>query len=206
MFENDKNINNHGWIATQSTRQGERSSSRGARDRRALTGEAGNASRRKVIVESEAQEHRSGELSERTQDESRLNICRVTRVHFGDTMAEMHRERSDTPVKNKDFIIGGELTSNQKRLIESYLEEKYKNLSINDKEMAALKQSFESDILNPKVFPEAKHNFINKWNFLKASTLQQMKTHALCVSKSKTCPALKENASEVYTFPRYRPR
>jgi hypothetical protein len=67
---------------------------RGARDSRASTGEAGDASRRKVIVGAVA--HRFWGAPERTQDESRRNSCRVMRVHFGGRMAEMHHEHSDT--------------------------------------------------------------------------------------------------------------
>jgi len=80
------------------TRQGENEvRSRGARDRRALTGEAGNASRRQVIV---------GDVSmnsvrdECTSDAGRsgLNIGHVMQTNFGDTTAEILREHSDSLV------------------------------------------------------------------------------------------------------------
>ncbi len=51
---------------------------RRARDRRALTGEAGNASRRQVMMVASAW---------RTPDESGLNISHVMRTNFGDTRA-----------------------------------------------------------------------------------------------------------------------
>jgi hypothetical protein len=69
--------------------------SRRAHDRRALTGEAGNASRRKVIVEATA---RSLEWASawRTQDESGPTFSRVIRTNFGDRMAKIFRENSDS--------------------------------------------------------------------------------------------------------------
>ena len=76
--------------------------SRGAHDRRALTGEAGNASRRQVIVEATA---RSPEWASawRTQDESGPNISRVMRTNFGDTTAKIFREHSDS-LENLIFL------------------------------------------------------------------------------------------------------
>jgi len=79
-----------------STRQGEHEvRSQGARDRRALTGEAGNASRRKVIAGATA---RSPEWASawRTQDESGPTFSRVMRTNFGDTTAKIFREHSDS--------------------------------------------------------------------------------------------------------------
>jgi hypothetical protein len=72
--------------------------SRRAHDRRALTGEAGNASRRKVIVEATA---RSLEWASawRTQDESGPTFSRVIRTNFGDRMAKIFRENSDSLVR-----------------------------------------------------------------------------------------------------------
>jgi hypothetical protein len=69
--------------------------SRRAHDRRALTGEAGNASRRKVIVEATA---RSPEWVSawRTQDESGPTFSRVIRTNFGGRMAKIFRENSDS--------------------------------------------------------------------------------------------------------------
>ncbi|RDH40844.1 MAG: hypothetical protein CFE62_001560 [Candidatus Aquirickettsiella gammari] len=69
--------------------------SQGARDRRALTGEAGNASRRKVIVGATA---RSPEWASawRTQDESGPTFSRVMRTNFGGTTAKIFREHSDS--------------------------------------------------------------------------------------------------------------
>jgi hypothetical protein len=69
--------------------------SQGARDRRALTGEAGNASRRKVIVGATA---RSPEWASawRTPDESGFNISHVMRANFGGRMAKVFREHSDS--------------------------------------------------------------------------------------------------------------
>ena len=68
---------------------------RRARDRRALTGEAGNASRRQVMVVATA---RSPEWASawRTPDESGLNISHVMRTNFGDRMAKIFREHSDS--------------------------------------------------------------------------------------------------------------
>jgi hypothetical protein len=62
-----------------------------------LTGEAGNASRRKVIVEATA---RSLEWASawRTQDESGPTFSRVIRTNFGDRMAKIFRENSDSLV------------------------------------------------------------------------------------------------------------
>jgi hypothetical protein len=69
--------------------------SQGARDRRALTGEAGNASCRKVIVGATA---RSPEWASawRTQDESGPTFSRVMRTNFGGTTAKIFREHSDS--------------------------------------------------------------------------------------------------------------
>ena len=58
-------------------------------------GEAGDASRRKVIVE--AVSHRVGVRRCGRRTNRGVITCRVMRVHFGDTMAEMHHEHSDTP-------------------------------------------------------------------------------------------------------------
>jgi hypothetical protein len=71
--------------------------SRRAHDRRALTGEAGNASRRKIIVEGTAC---SPEWASawRTQDESGPTFSRVIRTNFGDRMAKIFRENSDSLV------------------------------------------------------------------------------------------------------------
>ena len=58
-------------------------------------GEAGDASRRKVIVGAvlhRAVVQRCGRRTNRG-----VITCRVMRVHFGVTMAEMHHEHSDTP-------------------------------------------------------------------------------------------------------------
>jgi integrase len=62
-----------------------------------LTGEAGNASRRKVIVEATA---RSLEWASawRTQDESGPTFSRVIRTNFGGRMAKIFRENSDSLV------------------------------------------------------------------------------------------------------------
>jgi uncharacterized membrane protein len=76
-----------------------------------LTGEAGNASRRKVIVEATA---RSLEWASawRTQDESGPTFSRVIRTNFGDRMAKIFRENSDslaTPVSElyEQFHVAG---------------------------------------------------------------------------------------------------
>ena len=58
-------------------------------------GEAGDASRRKVIVE--AVSHRVGVRRCGRRTNRGVITCRVMRVHFGVTMAEMHHEHSDTP-------------------------------------------------------------------------------------------------------------
>jgi hypothetical protein len=80
--------------------------SRRANDRRALTGEAGNASRRKVIVEATA---RSLEWASawRTQDESGPTFSRVIRTNFGDRMAKIFRENSDSlvPIYTRPFRL-----------------------------------------------------------------------------------------------------
>src|ERR671935_89547 len=58
-------------------------------------GEAGDASRRKVIVGAVSHRvvvQRCGRRTNRG-----VITCRVMRVHFGVTMAEMHHEHSDTP-------------------------------------------------------------------------------------------------------------
>jgi hypothetical protein len=67
-----------------------------------LTGEAGNASRRKVIVEATA---RSLEWASawRTQDESGPTFSRVIRTNFGDRMAKIFRENSDS-LERLEFI------------------------------------------------------------------------------------------------------
>ena len=90
------------------TRQGEHEvRSQGARDRRALTGEAGNASRRKVIVGATA---RSPEWASawRTQDESGPTFSRVMRTNFVGTTAKIFREHSEMCHKGKKvgFVYG----------------------------------------------------------------------------------------------------
>jgi hypothetical protein len=78
--------------------------SRRAHDRRALTGEAGNASRRKVIVEATA---RSLEWASawRTQDESGPTFSRVIRTNFGDRMAKIFRENSDSLAVSLEKLV-----------------------------------------------------------------------------------------------------
>jgi predicted membrane metal-binding protein len=68
-----------------------------------LTGEAGNASRRKVIVEATA---RSLEWASawRTQDESGPTFSRVIRTNFGDRMAKIFRENSDSLVNGYRYL------------------------------------------------------------------------------------------------------
>lgn len=69
--------------------------SQGARDRRAPAGEAGDASRRKVIAEL----GRTAQLCD-AADAGRIAAPiarRLMRVHFGDRTAEMHHEHDDTP-------------------------------------------------------------------------------------------------------------
>ena len=81
-----------------STRQGEHEvRSQGARDRRALTGEAGNASRRKVIVGDAGMNPIRDECAS-DAGRSRPNNSRVMRTNFGDTTAEIFREHSDSLV------------------------------------------------------------------------------------------------------------
>src|ERR671931_402748 len=58
-------------------------------------GEAGDASRRKVIVG--AVSHRAVVQRCGRRTNRGVITCRVMRVHFGVTMAEMHHEHSDTP-------------------------------------------------------------------------------------------------------------
>src|ERR687895_410650 len=67
-------------------------------------GEAGDASRRKVIVE--AVSHRVGVRRCGRRTNRGVITCRVMRVHFGVTMAEMHHEHSDTPV-GLDLAVAG---------------------------------------------------------------------------------------------------
>ncbi|WP_192805849.1 hypothetical protein [Rickettsiella massiliensis] len=64
--------------------------SRRTRDRRRLTSEAGNAPRRKVIC------GQNGPSASRMQDESRPNLSRVMRINFGDRMAKIFHELSDS--------------------------------------------------------------------------------------------------------------
>jgi hypothetical protein len=72
-----------------------------------LTGEAGNASRRKVIVEATA---RSLEWASawRTQDESGPTFSRVIRTNFGDRMAKIFRENSDSLATILNTLLGDE--------------------------------------------------------------------------------------------------
>ena len=82
----------------RTTRQGEHEvRSQGARDRRALTGEAGNASRRQVMVGAAARSPESA-IAWRTQDESGPTFSRVMRTNFGGTTAKIFREHSDSLV------------------------------------------------------------------------------------------------------------
>src|ERR671924_352958 len=60
-------------------------------------GEAGDASRRKVIVG--AVSHRIGVRRGGRRTNRGVITCRVMRVHFGVTIAEMHHEHSDTPTR-----------------------------------------------------------------------------------------------------------
>ena len=90
------------------TRQGENGvRSRGARDRRALTGEAGNASRRKVIVGGAGMNPVRDECAS-DAGRSRPNNSRVRRTNFGDTTAEIFREHSDSlgPVFSRARVHG----------------------------------------------------------------------------------------------------
>src|SRR5919202_4194270 len=67
-------------------------------------GEAGDASRRKVIVGAVSHRvvvQRCGRRTNRG-----VITCRVMRVHFGVTMAEMHHEHSDTPSCRGCFFSG----------------------------------------------------------------------------------------------------
>jgi len=81
-----------------STRQGENEvQSRGARDRRALTGEAENASRRKVIVGDAGMNPIRDECASDAGRSRPTNSC-VMRTNFGDTTAEIFREHSDSLV------------------------------------------------------------------------------------------------------------
>jgi hypothetical protein len=97
-FFSDPPANTTENVASTTDETGEHcksNASRRAHDRRALTGEAGNASRRKVIVEATA---RSLEWASawRTQDESGPTFSRVIRTNFGDRMAKIFRENSDS--------------------------------------------------------------------------------------------------------------
>ena len=67
------------------------------RDRRALTGEAGNASRRQVIVGDTGMTSRRDECAS-DEGRSRPTFSRVMRTNFGDTTAEIFREHSDSLV------------------------------------------------------------------------------------------------------------
>src|ERR687888_1233459 len=81
----------------RTTRQESRRRGRGARDSRASSGRSRRASRRKVIVGAVSHRvvvQRCGRRTNRG-----VITCRVMRVHFGVTMAEMHHEHSDTPKK-----------------------------------------------------------------------------------------------------------
>ena len=77
--------------------------SQGARDRRALTGEAGNASRRKVIVGDAGMNPIRDECVS-DAGRSRPNNSRVMRTNFGDTTAEIFREHSDSLGKRKGWF------------------------------------------------------------------------------------------------------
>ena len=80
----------------RSTRHGEHKvRSQGARDRRALTGEAGNASRRQVIVGDAGMNPMRDECAS-DAGRSRPNNSRVMRTNFGDMTAEIFREHSDS--------------------------------------------------------------------------------------------------------------
>jgi hypothetical protein len=63
---------------------------RGARDRRASTGKADDASRRQVMVG--AVPHRVGVRRCGRRTYCGPTACRVMRAHFGDRRAEMHHE------------------------------------------------------------------------------------------------------------------
>ena len=68
-------------------------------------GEAGDASRRKVIVGAVSHRvvvQRCGRRTNRG-----VITCRVMRVHFGVTMAEMHHEHSDTPTQGPPILLLG---------------------------------------------------------------------------------------------------
>ena len=92
----------------QPTRHGEHKvGSQGARDRRALTGEAGNASRRKVIVGDAGMNPIRDECAS-DAGRSRPNNSRVMRTNFGDTTAEIFREHSDS-LAYKIFIRNNKL-------------------------------------------------------------------------------------------------
>ena len=68
---------------------------RRARERRALTGEAGNASRRQVDLREALRAAQNGPVRAGRRT-SRPNFSRVMRINFGVRMAEIFREHSDS--------------------------------------------------------------------------------------------------------------
>ena len=70
---------------------------RRARERRALTGEAGNASRRQVDLREALRAAQNGPVRAGRRT-SRPNFSRVMRINFGVRMAEIFREHSDSLV------------------------------------------------------------------------------------------------------------
>jgi hypothetical protein len=78
--------------------------SRRACDRRALTGEAGNASRRKVMVVATACRPEWASAW-RTPDESQPNFSRVMRINFGVRMAKIFHEHSDSPTYFLSYLF-----------------------------------------------------------------------------------------------------
>gem|GEM_PF-1269571 len=102
--------------------------SQGARDRRALTGEAGNASRRQVIVGDTGMNPIRDECAS-DAGRSRPNNSRVMRTNFGDTTAEIFREHSDSLAKNY-LLIAIKLSFPMPRLFQGRLNKLKKATSL----------------------------------------------------------------------------
>jgi hypothetical protein len=75
---------------------------RKAHERRALTGEAGNASRRQVDLREALRAAQNGPVRAGRRT-SRPNFSRVMRINFGVRMAEIFREHSDSLVPCKAY-------------------------------------------------------------------------------------------------------
>jgi hypothetical protein len=162
----------------RTTRQGEHEvRSQGAHDRRALTGEAGNASRRQVMVGAAARSPESA-IAWRTQDESGPTFSRVMRTNFVGTTPKIFREHSDSlvlkktkselnPFKKKKLffncpkmLVDDQSLKNELKV--NPLKDKLAHLILESNETGKVEKLYQEYIQNNKLNECAYRHFYNK--------------------------------------------